>query len=323
MGIRRRSLGALGALMLAQPLSALSQARPAGTVRLLVGFPPGATGDRIARAVAPVMAAELGISVIVENKPGAGGQLAVEFAKSGPTDGSVLLQTIGSSMVIYPHTYKNLRYQPEDFIPVGTVATAPIAFVAAANVPAKTLAEAAALIRADQKFGFYGSPASGSVFHFSGVLMELALGAKLDHVAFKGSAPLLTDVLSGQVPFAFMAPSDILSHHRAGKLRILAVTGATRASQLPEVPTFPEAGFKELVNREWFSYFVARGTAPEMLARHRSALRKAVAAPEVRAKLMDAGLEMGEGEAEALAATMRSEYGQWKQLVKEVGFAAD
>jgi tripartite-type tricarboxylate transporter receptor subunit TctC len=274
--------------------------------------------------VAPVLAANLGSTVIVDNKAGAGGQVAIEFTKGAPADGTVLLQTIGSSMVIYPHTYKSLRYNPfDDFIPVGTVATAPLAFVSAANVPARTMTEAAAAIRRDSKLAFYGSPASGSVFHFSGVLLQRALGSEFTHVAYKGSAPLLADVLAGQVPFAFMAPSDILEHHRAGKLRILAVTGQTRASQLPEVPTFPEAGFKELVSREWFSYFLARGTNAETVARFGAAVRKVTASEEVRGKLLAAGLEIGEGEAAPLAATMQKEYAQWKQIVREIGFTAD
>lgn len=326
MSLGRRSFLALGAATLALPeLSFAQTGRVPATLRLLVGFPPGATGDRIARAVQPALAAELQASVIVDNKPGAAGQVAIEFAKNGVADGSLLLQTIGSSMVIYPHTYKGLRYRPfDDFTPIGTACTAPIAFVAAANVPAKSLQEALALVRADPgKMGFYGSPASGSVFHFSGVLLQRAMKTPFEHVPFKGSAPLLADVLAGTVPFAFMAPSDILEHHRAGKLRILAVTGTSRASQLPEVPAFPEAGFRDLVNREWFSYFVAHGTPPEVVARLRAALRKVIALPEVRGKLMDAGLEMGEGDAEVLAATMKREYGQWQQVVKDIGFAAD
>lgn len=326
MSVSRRPLLALGAAALVHPLAALAQpARLPATVRLLVGFPPGATGDRIARAVMPVLAAELQTNVIVDNRPGAAGQVVIEQVKNGAADGSLLLQTIGSSMVIYPHTYKSLRYRPfEDFIPIGTACTAPIAFVAAANVPARTLQEALALVRADAgKMGFYGSPAAGSVFHFSGVLLQRAMKTTFEHVPYKGSAPLLSDVLAGQVPFGFMAPSDILDHHRAGKIRILAVTGGTRASQLPEVLAFPEAGFRDLVNREWFSYFVAQGTPPEVVARLRAALRKTIATPEVRNRLMDAGLEMGEGEAEPLAATMKREYAQWQTVVKDIGFTAD
>jgi tripartite-type tricarboxylate transporter receptor subunit TctC len=307
-----------------RPLLSMSQSTQPGTVRLLVGFPAGATGDRIARAVAPVLAAHLQTSVIVDNKAGAGGQLAIEYAKGAPSDGSVLLQTIGSSMVIYPHTYRSLRYDPvRDFVPLGTVATAPIAFVSAANLQLKTLNDAAALIRQDPKLAFYGSPASGSVFHFSGVLLARALGCEFTHVAYRGSAPALADVLSGQIPFAFLAPSDILEHHRAGKLRILAVTGQTRATQLPDVPTFPEAGFKDLVNREWFSYFLNRSASPETVARYSAALRKVVADRELRAALLAAGLEIGDGDAASLAATMQSEYGQWTQIVKDIGFVAD
>lgn len=324
MSNRRQSIRMLGALALMRPLLSMSQSTQPGTVRLLVGFPAGATGDRIARAVAPVLAAHLQTSVIVDNKAGAGGQLAIEYAKGAPSDGSVLLQTIGSSMVIYPHTYRSLRYDPvRDFVPLGTVATAPIAFVSAANLQLKTLNDAAALIRQDPKLAFYGSPASGSVFHFSGVLLARALGCEFTHVAYRGSAPALADVLSGQIPFAFLAPSDILEHHRAGKLRILAVTGQTRATQLPDVPTFPEAGFKDLVNREWFSYFLNRSASPETVARYSAALRKVVADRELRAALLAAGLEIGDGDAASLAATMQSEYGQWKQIVKDIGFVAD
>jgi tripartite-type tricarboxylate transporter receptor subunit TctC len=293
-------------------------------VKLLVGFPPGATGDRIARAVAPALAANINASVIVDNRAGAGGQLAIEAAKNAKHDGTMLLQTIGSSMVIYPHTYRSLRYHPfNDFIPVGTAATAPIVFVAGAGVPAKTVAEAVALIRKDNKAAFYGSPASGSVFHFSGVLLQRSLGVDFTHVGYRGSAPLLADVLGGQVPFAFMAPGDIIEHHRAGKLKALAVTGGQRGSQLPDVPTFAESGFKDLMNQEWFSYFLAQGTAPETVARYRAALRKIVATEEVRAKLVAAGLEVGEGEAAPLEATMQREYAQWKQIVAEIGFTAD
>jgi tripartite-type tricarboxylate transporter receptor subunit TctC len=324
MNHRRRFIHLLGAGLAAPASMAFAQPRELGTVRLLVGFPAGATGDRIARAVAPALEAALRTSVIVDNKAGAGGQLAIEYAKGAPADGTTLLQTIGSSMVIYPHTYRNLRYSPfDDFAPVGTIATAPLAFVAASNNPARTVDEAVAAIRRDRKQAFYGTPASGSVFHFSGVLLQRALGAEFTHVAYKGSAPLLTDVLAGQVPFAFMAPSDVLEHHRAGKLRILAVTGTARASQLPEVPTFPEAGFADLVNREWFSYFLARGVGAETVARYAAALKKVAASEEVRAKLLGAGLEIGEADPAALAATMRREHAQWKQVVKDIGFTAD
>ncbi len=321
---RRESIALLGALALMHPLRSMSQSASPGVVRLLVGFPPGATGDRIARAVAPVLAAQLHANVIVDNKAGAAGQLAIEFAKGAPADGSVLLQTIGSSMVIYPHTYRGLRYDPvRDFVPLGTVATAPIAFVSAANLSLKTLGDAVALMRQNPKVAFYGSPASGSVFHFSGVLLARALGHELTHVAYRGSAPALADVLSGQIPFAFLAPSDILEHHRAGKLRILAVTGPTRATQLPDVPTFVESGYKELVNREWFSYFISRGASTETIARSSAALRKVVQDPELRAALLAAGLEIGDGDPAALAATMQAEYGQWKHIVKDIGFVAD
>ena len=178
MNHRRKLLQTLAGLALLPPGLTMAQGNQPGVVRLLVGFPPGATGDRIARVVAPVLAASLQSNVVVENKSGAGGQLAVSYAQAGPADGSVLLQTIGSSMVIYPHTYRNLPYDPfRDFVPIGTVATAPIAFVCAPTVPAKTLKEAVELIRKNPKLGFYGTPASGSAFHFSGVLLQRALGS--------------------------------------------------------------------------------------------------------------------------------------------------
>lgn len=326
---RRGFVSGLGGIAIASTvgttLGSLSLSASAeGVSRLLVGFPAGATGDRIARAVAPSLAASLGTSVIVENRAGAAGQLAIEVVKNAPADGTMLLQTIGSSMVIYPHTYKGLRYRPfEDFVPVGTVATVPIVLVAPLNTPAKNLAEMSALLKRDQKHGFFGTPAAGSVFHFSGVLLQRALHSGFDHVAYKGSAPLLQDILSGQVPFGFMAQSDILEHYRAGKLQILAVTGTSRTTQLPEVPTFAELGYTNLVNREWFSYFLAANTPPEAVAKYRLAVRRAVASEEVRKKLLDAGLEMAEGDPAVLAATMQKEFGQWQKIVKEIGFVAD
>ncbi|ALM82836.1 hypothetical protein ASB57_07615 [Bordetella sp. N] len=314
----------MGGLALLRPTLSMAFDGQPGVVRLLVGFPPGATGDRIARAAAPVLGDDLHANVIVENKSGAGGQLAVGYAKTGPADGSVLLQTIGSSMVIYPHTYRNLPYDPfKDFIPIGTAATAPIAFVSAPTVNAKTLKEAVALIRANPQLGFYGSPASGSVFHFSGVLLQRAMGCDFSHVAYRGSAPALADVLSGQVPFAFLAPSDILDHHRAGKLRILAVTGTSRASQLPDVPVFPEEGYKELVSREWFSYFLTRNASAATVDRYKAAVHHVVTDEKVRSSLLNAGLEIGDGDAATLAETMKREYAQWQQVVSEIGFVAD
>lgn len=322
MNQRRHLLVTLGAAGLVPPWAAWAQGQQ--TVKLTVGFPAGATGDRIARAVAPALAAQLGTAVIVDNKAGAGGQLAIEATKHAPADGTTLLQTIGSSMVIYPHTYRSLRYNPfKDFVAVATAATAPIVFVAAPDVPAKTVAEAVALIKKNSKLAFYGSPAPGSVFHFSGVLLQRALGTDFTHVGYRGSAPLLADVLGSQVPFAFMAPGDIIENHRAGKLRALAVTGPSRASQLPGVPTFQESGFQDLMNQEWFSYFLAQGTPADTVARYRAALRKVVANEEVRAKLVAAGLVVGEGEAAPLEATMQREYAQWKRIVAEIGFTAD
>lgn len=324
MNGRRNCLRMLGALALAAPGTSRAQHSQPGTVRLLVGFPPGATGDRIARLVAPELAPSLNSNVIVENRSGAGGQVAVSYAQTGPADGSVLLQTIGSSMVIYPHTYRNLPYDPfRDFVPVGTVATAPIAFVCAPNVPAKSLKEAVALIPRDPKLAFYGSPASGSAFHFSGVLLQRALGCEFNQVAYRGSAPALADVLSGQLPFAFLAPSDILEHHRAGKLRILAITGKNRFSQLPDVPAFPEAGFDSLVAQEWFSYFLTSKANPETIERYRNAVRKVVMSEKVRTSLQAAGLEVGDGDPVSLADTMKREYAQWQQVAKESGFVAD
>lgn len=325
MDCRRGFVTGLGAMAMATAWGGfLPNARAEAVARLLVGFPPGATGDRIARAVAPVLATHLGASVIVDNKAGAAGQLAIELVKNAPADGTQLLQTIGSSMAIYPHTYKALRYRPfEDFVPVGTVATVPIVLVAATTTPAKSMAEVVTLLQRDKKYGFFGTPAAGSVFHFSGVLLQRAMQVPFDHVPYKGSAPLLQDVLSGQVPFGFMAQSDILEHYRAGKLQILAVTGTSRTSQLPEVPAFPELGYNQIVNREWFSYFLSAGTPEETVTRYRAAVRKTVASDEVRRKLLDAGLEMSDGESSTLAATMHKEHAQWQKIVKDIGFVAD
>jgi len=267
---------------------------------------------------------QLGATVIVDSRPGAGGQLAIELVKAAPTDGSQLLQTIGSSMVIYPHTYKSLRYRPfEDFEPVGAIATAPIVFVAANTTPADTLTEAVQLIKRDTRFAFYASPASGSVLHFSGVILQRAIGTELVHVPYKGSAPVLQDLMAGQVPFGFVAQSDMLELHRAGKIKVLAVTGSQRTFQMPGVPTFPELGYPQLVNREWFAYFLPSGTPAPVLARCRDAIGHVGRSMEVKRRLLEAGLEPSDTDPKQLLSSMRKEYGQWKQLVQAIGFVAD
>lgn len=303
----------------------INTAHADGISRLVVGFPPGATGDRTARIVLPVLAESLGTSVIVENRVGAGGQLAVEYVKNAPPDGTILLQTIGSSMVIYPHTYKGLRYKPlEDFIPVGLVATAPSVLVVANNVPAQTLAQAIQLIKSkNPSYSNFGSPGAGSIFHFTGVLLAQSLKTEFTHVAYRGSAPLMQDLIGGQVAFGIAPQSDVLEYVRSGKVRALAMTGSNRSVQLPDVPTFVELGYPSLQSQETFGYYLPVKTPADTVAKYRAALKRIVADDGVRKKLIDSGLTVENGDPIALAARLKADYEQWGKTVKEIGFVAD
>jgi tripartite-type tricarboxylate transporter receptor subunit TctC len=299
-------------------------------VKIIVGFAPGGAADSVARLLAiqlsNVQGAAYAPTVIVENKPGAGGRIGVQAVKAGEADGSQFLLTPASIITIYPHVYKKLGYDSlGDFTPVTSVASVTFAFSVSSAVPAsvKTVADYVAWIKANPTQGNYGSPAAGATPHFVGVMFSRAAGLQLNHVPYKGGAPLVADLLGGQVQAGVNVLPEVLQHHVSGKLRILAVSSAKRSPYLPSVPTFAESGYKDMAATEAFSVFVPSKTPADVVAKLNTAIRTAL-----KAKPLVEGLEKLSFEIEGATSfdytkTVKAELARWAPVVKASGFTAE
>jgi tripartite-type tricarboxylate transporter receptor subunit TctC len=318
----RRSIR-LVSLALGIALAAATQAQTDKPVRIIVGFPAGATLDSLARQVAEKLRAGLNQPVIVENRTGAGGRLAAEYVKGQPGDGQTLLMTPLANMVTMPHSHKGLRYDPfRDFAPVSHVANFQIAFAVGPAVPAQSLREYVALVKQDPKAGNYASAAAGSIPHFLGVMFARTAGIELTHVPYKGTAPALTDLVGGQISAAIMTVPDIAQLQRAGKVRALAVAGAKRSEALPDVPTFREQGF-DLEGTGWYAVFAPGSTPPEMVDRLSKQVAQAVQTPDVRAWIQKGGMEPTGTTPAELAAIVKADYSKWGPVIKASGFTSE
>ena len=276
----RRSFRSLS-FVLGVALAATAQAQTEKPVRIVVGFPAGATLDSLARQVAEKLRVSLNQPVIVENRTGAGGRLAAEYVKGQPGDGMTLLMTPLANMVTMPHSHKGLRYDPfRDFAPVSHVANFQIAFAVGPAVPSQSLRDYVALVKKDPKAGNYASASAGSIPHFLGVMFARTAGIELTHVPYKGTAPALTDLVGGQIAAAVMTVPDIAQLQRAGKVRALAVAGAKRSEALPDVPTFQEQGF-DLEGTGWYAVFAPAATPKETVDRLSRLVAQATQTPEV------------------------------------------
>ena len=300
---------------------------PLESVRLVTGFPPGGTSDTLCRRVAEGLKGTSYTKVaIVENKPGAGGQIAVQSMKGAATDGSVILQTPASMLMIYPHIYKKLGYDAfTDVTPVTLACTFDFGFCVGPAVPesVKNIPEFLAWCKANPDKANYGSPASGSVPHFIGVLLGQAGGIELKHVAYRGTQPAVQDMVGGQIQAVSGPVGEFTQQVAAGKARLLGVSGATRSRFAPNVPTFAEQGYKDLVFSEWFGFFAPGGTPAPVVMRANEALRAALARKDVIDGLAVMGLEMKSSTPQELGALLKSSYDRWGPIVKKIGFTAD
>ena len=293
-------------------------------IRILVGFPPGGSADLIARLVADKAKDRLGVPVIVENKPGAGGQIAAEQLKGAAPDGRTLMASPVAVSVIAPLTHRKLRYDPvKDFAPVSLAVSFQLSFNVGAGTPANTLAEYLAWVKANPGQATFGSPAAGSLPHFFGLLVGRAAGVEMLHVAYKGGAPLLNDLIGGQIPAAVDVLSEAVRHHEAGKLRILASSGTRRATATPNVPTFTELGHPQIQGEGWFAFHAPAGTPKATIDRLSSAVAGAIKSPDVAERLVKMGLEPVGSTADELARRMQDDSARWGPVVKASGFTAD
>lgn len=302
----------------------LLRAQSLDACRLVVGFPPGGTVDVLARRIADKLRGAYARSVIVENKPGAAGQIGVTTLKEGSADGSVMLLTPSSMLSIYPFTYPKLQYKLEDVAPVSVAAYINHGLAIGPGVPesVKTLKDFLAWTKANADKASYGSPGAGSMPHLIGVLLAKASGADLRHIPYRGAAPGIQDLLGGQIA-AFAGPSgDFIHHVGTGKLRVLAISGSRSSPFLPGVPTLRELGYP-ITMREWYGIFLPAKAAPDTLRRAASSLQAALAQADVIEFGRQFGLEVQSSSAPALAELLKADANEWRQLIKEIGFTAE
>jgi tripartite-type tricarboxylate transporter receptor subunit TctC len=306
----------------ALPLEAQAQVidKPA---RLVVGFPPGGSMDAIARVLVEQMQG-YAPSLIVDNKPGAAGRIALEQIKSGPADGTALIIVPSASLVLYPHVYKKLGYNSlTDFAPVTSAGTVGFDIAVGPKVPdsVKTIQDFVAWCKANPKDASYGSSGAGSGHHFVGAMFARAAGLEMVHVPYRGAAPAVQDLLAGQIASNVSVGAHI-PLHQAGKVRILATAGAARSPFLPDVPTFTEAGYAVEVS-EWFGVVVAAGTPPAIIDKLNGIVRAAVRSQQMQDLMKRLGTVPGGESPPEFAAMIKRDFDKWSGIVTAVGFTAE
>jgi tripartite-type tricarboxylate transporter receptor subunit TctC len=303
--------------------AAPAQDYPVRPVHMIVPFPAGGPTDLVARLLSAKLPAILGQPLVVENRPGAGGNIGTDsVAKSAP-DGYTLVSVGPGALIINPLLGKVPYDTMRDFAPVTIMAVAPNALVAHPSFPAKTVAELIALARAKPGAINYASGGTGSTPHLAGALFAVMAKVQLTHVPYKGTGPATADLVGGQVQIAFLGIPTVLPHIRSGKLRALAVTGKRRSPELPGVPTVEEAGVPGYELSPWYGLLAPAGTPRAVITRLADEVTKIVRAPEMREQLSAQGAEPTGGAPEEFARTLRSDAATWKKVVKEAGIRAD
>jgi len=319
MNIRPRMLCAVLGLAIGAYASAQD-----GPVRILVTGTPGGTSDVIARLIVDRMKTSLGTTIVVENRPGASGMLAAEALKNAAPDGKTLMVSPITVTVFAPLTHTKLRYDPiKDFAPVSLAATFQLALAVGPGSPAKTLHEYIAWVRANPAKATYGTPTAGGPPHFFGVMLARAAGVDLVFVPYKGGAPLVTDLVGGQVPAGITALSEMIKQHQSGKVRVLASSGAQRSPAAPDVPTFKELGLAAIEFTGWQAFHTTAGTPRPTVDRLSTAIASAIKAPEVSERLLAIGLEPVGSTPDELASRVAEDTARWAPIVKASGFRAE
>lgn len=313
----------LGLIALSETAPAVSQAFPAKPIRLVIPFPPGGGADAIARPLGPKLAETLGQQVVIDNRPGANANIGAEIVAKAAPDGHTLLLA-NSSLTISASLYRKLPFDPlNDFTAISLVAITPSALVAHPSVPAKTVKELVALARARPGKLSYSSGGVGTTMHLGAELLRSMANLSMVHVPYKGGGPAIVDLLGGHVEFAFANPVAVLAYIRAGKLNVLAVTSKKRLAILPDVPTFEESGFPGLISNTFFGVLGPAGMPREVIMRINAAIVAAVAANDVRERLISLGYELEPNTPEQFAAFLREDAAEWARLVKLSGASAD
>jgi tripartite-type tricarboxylate transporter receptor subunit TctC len=319
----RPLLASLTALVVAVPLViasgfAAAQAYPTKVVRMVTGYAPGGTSDILARLVAQELSKSLGQQFIVENKPGAGGNIGSDFVAKSAPDGYTLLMGASGPLAFNRSLYPRMPYDPlKDLAPIAMVASVPLVLVVHPSIPAHSVRELIDFCRKNARDCSYASAGNGTPQHLSAELFKSIVG-NLDmvHVPYKGTGPAITDLLGGQVKVAFETTIAVLQHVKGGKMRALAVTSAKRSSTLPEVPTMQEAGVPGYESVAWYGMAAPAGTPREIVAKLNAETNKVLNSPEVGKRLADLGSDPVSGSPEQFAAWIRNESDKWAKIIK-------
>jgi len=318
---RRFLLAAIGSTFC---MGAFAQAWPSKAIRVVVPFPPGGGTDIIARETTQKVAAATGWTFVIDNKPGAGGNLGVDAVAKAPADGYTIVLGQTSNIAINPSLYTKLPYDPQkDLAPIVLIANAPLVMVTGTNSPLKTLSDAVNAAKAKPGQVNFASPGNGTVAHLTEELFQKAAGIKTQHVPYKGANQALTDVISGNVELYMSSVPTLLGQIKQGKLRALAVTSARRVDDLPNVPTINESGYKGFDAVTWFGLLAPAATPKDVIAKLNAEFNKALKLPELGKRLGDEGADIAGGTPEEFAALIKGDIPRWGKVVKESGAKVD
>ena len=326
---RRHLLQTTGASALLASIGQQAYAQagsPIETTTVVTGFAAGGTSDTICRRLAQKLAPAFAKAAVVENRTGAGGQIAIGYVKGRPADGSAILQTPTSMLTIYPHIYKKLPYDPQaDLTPLSLGCVFDFGFAVGPSVPASVtnVAEFLTWAKANPTGANFGSPAAGSTPHFIGALIGQHGNVELKHAAYRGTQPAMLDLLGGNISAVSGPVGDITQHLPSGKVRILATSGSKRNRFAPQVPTLVEQGMPDMAHSEWFAFFLPAKAPTELVTRLNGHVRAALASQDVIDGLATFGLEATSSSPAELADLIKKDTAKWAPIVKKVGFTAE
>lgn len=322
-GLRSRPAGpAAVAAVVASMMVAMATCAQAqtATIKVLYPFAAGGSGDVLTRIVADQIGLTLGTPTIVENRTGAAGRLAGKAVATAAPDGLTLLLASSPMMVIYPHSYAALDYDPvKDFAPIAATAAFDIALAVGPQIAARTVADLVSLVRSSPSQASYGSPGAGGLGHFGAVMFATSAKLELRHVTYRGSGAVLTDLVAGQLPMAVLPLGDVTEQHKASKIRALASAGPSRSSFLPDVPTFKELGFN-FEGQGWYGLYAPARTPPDIIAKLNKVVVEGLAKPDVKERIAKLSLEAIPSTPAELAARQKADLDRWGPVVKASGF---